>query len=115
MAANQAAQKRNGGPQGFSHRRGRIITSSENQLVYQLISALGDHGFPGELTVRLSYQLYDDNRLETQYQATITRPTPLALTNHSYFNLNGTQSDVRQHALFIDADFYQPVNPKGLP
>ena len=115
LAANQARHQLHGGPQGFSHRRWDIVTASNNRVDYQLISAAGDQGFPGQLTVQLSYQLHDDNRLEMHYQATTTHPTPLALTNHSYFNLNGDQSDIRQHRLFIDADYYQPVDHEGLP
>lgn len=115
LSANQAPHQLHGGPQGFSHRRWKRLAETCQRVDYQLISAAGDQGFPGELTVQVSYQLHEDNRLEINYQATTTRPTPVALTQHSYFNLNGTQSDIRQHRLFIDADNYQPVDREGLP
>ena len=53
------------------------------------ISVDGEQGYPGELTAEVRYQLTDENTLTIGYSAVTTKPTPINLTNHSYFNLAG--------------------------
>ena len=48
-----------------------------------------DNGYPGEVTATISYQLTNDNAVVINYIATTTKPSPVNLTNHSYFNLAG--------------------------
>jgi len=99
-----------GGPKGFGNKlwTSSLVQSKDGPGVrFTLISPDGDQGFPGEMTVSVTYVWTADNRLITDYQATTTRPTVVNLTNHSYYNMAGAGSgDVLKQVLKIDADFY---------
>ncbi|MGM3174794.1 galactose-1-epimerase [Dickeya lacustris] len=115
LHANQGTHQLHGGPQGFHARRWRIVEQQADQVIYQLSSPDGDQGFPGALTAHVHYQLTEQNALEIEYQAVVDKPCPVCLTNHAYFNLDGSISDVRQHRLQLMADYYLPVGSDGIP
>lgn len=92
---------------GLSHATGAELT---------LVSPNGDEGFPGTLTVHVSYILDDSNHLNIHYRASTDRPTILNLTNHSYFNLAGEGSGtVENHVLRVNADHYTPADAASIP
>jgi aldose 1-epimerase len=108
-----------GGPDGFSHRLwvpSRVATADGQGLRFTLVSPDGDQGFPGQMTVSITYHWTDDYRLIADYQATTTKPTVINLTQHSYFNLAGAgNGDVLDHLLQINADFFTFTTPDNLP
>ncbi len=115
LTANQGTHQLHGGPEGFHHRRWRIVRQAGQEVEYNLDSADGDQGYPGNLRVSLLYRLEDDNTLSIHYQASVDRPCPVNLTNHAYFNLDAQHGDARHHRLQINADYYLPVNSEGIP
>lgn len=115
LATNQGPHQLHGGPVGLSHRRWQQVSQTENTLVYRLHSAEGDQGFPGNLDIELTLTLNDDNRLDFSFSAHSDALTPLSLTNHAYFNLDGIQGDIRAHHLALYGSSFQPVDADGLP
>jgi aldose 1-epimerase len=108
-----------GGPDGFAQRlwsAARVTTGEGPGIRFTLLSPDGDQGFPGEMTVSITYHWTDDYRLIADYEATTTKPTVVNLTQHSYFNLAGAgKGDVLEHTLQINADFFTFATPDNLP
>ena len=72
-----------------------------------------DSGHPGDVYVLLKYSLRE-NTLQLEYKAKTTRPTPINLTNHSYFNLSGAPN-LGDHELMIQADEVLELDHNLLP
>lgn len=115
LVQSQGENQLHGGPDGFDKRRWRIVRQNEREVLYTLDSPDGDQGYPGELRATAHYTLSDDNGLVIEYRAQVDKPCPVNLTNHAYFNLDGTQDDVRDHRLQLFASRWLPVNAEGIP
>jgi len=88
----------------------------ERGVVFNYISDDMEEGFPGKMSVTVTYTLTDDDELRIDYEAMTDKPTPINLTNHSYFNLAGAgSSDILSHELTIYADKYTPVDDTLIP
>jgi len=90
--------------------------SHANTVILGLFSPDGDQGFPGDLDVRVTYRLTDDNELKITYDAQPSIPTLVNLTNHVYWNLNGHDAeDVLDLDLQVYAEKYTPTGGTKIP
>ena len=119
LARNEGPHHLHGGAKGFDKvvwHAEPVRASDGEGVVFSHTSPNGDEGYPGTLTARVQYLLTDRNALVVDYEATSDAPTPVSLTQHSYFNLAGAGSgDIRGHELMIDADSYTPVDAGLIP
>jgi aldose 1-epimerase len=109
-----------GGPDAFDLRlwqRRDFEDSCSLGATFHLTSEDGDQGFPGRLTVAVTYRLMrQENRLRIEYKAESDAPTVLNLTNHAFFNLAGAGAEgVSTHLLSIAADDYLETDERMLP
>lgn len=101
---------------GYTHRLWRVAEFDGRRLVLKLTSPDGDAGFPGKLEVEVTYSWNDAGELGIEYRAIGDATTPVNLTNHAYFNLNGEASnDVSGMTLRIAADEFNPVDENLIP
>lgn len=105
-----------GGKEGFNRKFWQADVVDEYSLRLSLLSADGEEGFPANLRVSVVYSLTERNGLKIEYLATADGDTPVSLTNHSYFNLNGEgNGDILGHTLTLCSDEITPVNRDFVP
>jgi aldose 1-epimerase len=119
LAANNGPNALHGGLKGFDKKvwSAELIDSEGNVgVIYSLVSADGDEGYPGTVKAQVTYTLTKNNELTVEYEATTDKATPINLTQHSYFNLAGEgRGDILGHRLTIDADRFTPVDATLIP
>ena len=107
-----------GGNVGFNKKvwDAELFDAAEPSVALSLVSPDGDEGFPGEVSVKVTYTLTADNTLKIHYEGTTDADTVLNMTNHSYFNLNVHDSgSIDGHTLCMSSDFYTPNNDSCIP
>lgn len=117
LQANEGNNTLHSGKYNFSHCRWTVAEQFLQSVVFTLISPEGDQGFPGNITLRVSYTLTDNNEVNIEYYAISDKTTPLNLTNHAYFNLAGesTQRTALEHDLQICASHYLKTDANNIP
>src|SRR4029079_2743801 len=119
LATNNGPNHLHGGVKGFD----KVVWEAEPfdrdgraGSVFANVSPDGDEGYPGALSARVTYTLTPANELIVEYSATSDKPTPINLTQHSYFNLAGAGTgDILNHQLTLDADRFTPVDATLIP
>jgi len=119
LETNNGPNHLHGGEEGFD----QVVWDAESfrkgdrvGVVLRHTSPDGHGGYPGRLDVRVTYTLTPDDALAIDYHATTTKATPVNLTQHSYFNLDGDgDGSILDHDLTIDADRFTPVDSTLIP
>jgi aldose 1-epimerase len=116
LKQNDGKNTLHGGVRGFHTRYFDIEQQDSATLVCRYFSKNSEEGFPGDMTVTVTYSLSNDNALHIDYEAEANQSTVVNLTNHSYFNLSGDPNNtILDHLLFVDADSYTPTNAELIP
>ncbi|WP_151526864.1 aldose epimerase family protein [Serinicoccus kebangsaanensis] len=115
VSVDERGNALHGGVEGFDLREWELVDAAADHVTWGLVSPAGDQGFPGEVRVQVRYRL-SPGEVRLDYSATTTAPTPLNLTHHAYFNLDGESSGtIREHRLQVEADTFIPTRPDQIP
>jgi len=116
LATNNGNNHLHGGDRGFDKVLWQAaVAGDELRLRYR--SRDGEEGYPGNLDAQVVYSLTDDNEIVVRFSAVTDKPTPVNLTQHSYFNLAGVENcgDILGHELLIDADGFVAIDAESIP
>ena len=116
LTINNGPNHLHGGAKGFNAVVWTANQVDDHTLELKYLSKDGEQGYPGNLDVKVTYSLTDNNELKITYEATTDKPTYVNLTHHSFFNLQGeANGNIGNHQLTINAAHYTPVGAGLIP
>lgn len=119
MYINNGPNHLHGGKEGFDKKIWQVLSikdDAEPSIKLFWLSKDGEEGYPGNLSVTVTYTLNKNSELSIRYEAATDKRTILNLTNHTYFNLGGYDSGkIYDHILWLDADTYLPTDETLIP
>ena len=110
-----------GGLRGFSLRVWRCVqeihTEDKVGIILEITSPDGEGGYPGNVTVRATLTLDNNNVWHIGWRAVTDKATPIALTEHAYWNLDGVDAGttILDHLLYVNADQVTTYGPDMIP
>ncbi|NGM66136.1 aldose epimerase family protein [Sphingobacterium sp. SGR-19] len=116
LEKNNGENSLHGGTNGVYNKVWDVEQASDTAITLVYTSPDGEAGYPGTVTIKVTYSLTDEGGLVIDYNGSTDKETVLNLTNHAYFNLNGEgDSTILDHELQIDADAITEVNEALIP
>lgn len=116
IPTNNNGNTLHGGNKGFQDVVWDVEQPDDKTLVFTYRSPDGEEGFPGNLDVKVTYSLTNDRAVKMVYEATTDKATPVNLTNHAFFNLNGEGSGtILDHQVEFYANQFTPVDGDLIP
>ena len=119
LAKNNGENHLHGGLKGFDKVIWDVeveVNKSSASLMLRYTSMDTEEGYPGNLGVKVTYTLTNEDELKVKYEAETDKKTIVNLTQHSYFNLSaGLRKDILGHEITIDADYFLPVDMTLIP
>lgn len=115
LEKNDGENNLHGGTPGYHHVMYEA-EASEDSVTFSRISPDMEQGYPGNLDIRVTYTLTEDNELKIQYDAKSDKDTLCNVTNHSYFNLKGHDGGVvTGHKVWIKANGFTETSDDLIP
>lgn len=116
LTANDGLNCLHGGKEGWQRRIFQVLEFKDQSIIFTLRSLDGEEGFPGNVSLKVSYTLTDNNRIVIVYHAITDQTTVINPTNHTFFNLSGDpRHSAINHILSIRAKAFTPIDDNKLP
>lgn len=115
---NNNANSLHGGNIGFSQKKWEIKNVKEGKnpsITLAYFSPDGEENYPGGLSVEITYMVSEENELIIEYKAISTEDTVVNLTHHSYFNLDGHDSDILEQELIVNSQKMVETTSENIP
>lgn len=116
LPLNSRGQSLHGGLKGVDSVAWGVVESTPSYILFRYVSPHGEEGYPGTLSVEMSYEVTQESEFVIKYRASTDKATVVNFTHHSYFNLRGEgDGDVEGHILQINADKFIPIDAVSIP
>jgi aldose 1-epimerase len=116
LAANDGSNHLHGGLAGYNKRVFDYTIADENSVIFTYFSPDGEEGYPGNLRVSVRFSFSESHELKIEYEAETDADTPVNLTNHAYFNLNGQgNGTILEHILRVNAPEFTEIDGNLIP
>ncbi len=119
LKTNDGKNHLHGGEQGYDKvvwKARDYINKDGANIEFSYNSYDGEEGYPGNVDIKAIYSLTNNDELKIEFTATTDKATPINLTNHNYWNLNGAgNGDILEHELIINANHYLEVYDDLIP
>lgn len=116
LPINNNGQTLHGGLKGLDMVVWNVDAVTKNEIKMSYVSPDGDDGFPGTLTLHMTYTLTPQNEFKLAYEATTDKPTVVNLSHHGLFNLKGEgNGTILDHILTLNASYTTPVDSVLIP
>lgn len=114
LCQNDGRNHLHGGKVGYNERMWTVASAENDTVVLTLDSPDGEEGYPGRVQVKVTYSLDENDAFTIRYEADTDKDTPVNLTNHAYFNLNG-EGSITNHTLTLDCSRFTVVDGECIP
>ncbi|MER2227160.1 MAG: aldose epimerase family protein [Carnobacterium sp.] len=119
LETNDKTNHSHGGNYGLDTKIWTVKTEStenEGHLIFTYKSLHGENGYPGNLSVQVTYTLTESSEWKISYQATTDKTTLFNPTNHVYFNLSGDPTKaINQHVLALTSEYFAELKEDYIP
>lgn len=116
LEKNDGENHLHGSSKGFHRQLWEVESQVRDAITFGYISPHMENGYPGNVLVKVKFQLTRNNELKIEYFADSDHATILNLTNHTYFNLKDAgKSSINQHQLYINSDKFTPIDASLIP
>jgi len=116
LPINNGPNSLHGGVSGFNEKMWKVMAQSRHSITLRYVAKDGEEGYPGNLTVDVTYCMTREGGFKVIYEAATDKPTIATFTQHAYFNLAGEGSGkIHDHMLQVFADEYTPFDDTACP
>lgn len=116
LPINNEPNHLHGGPKGFHNQVWDVKSANDTSIVLNYLSKDGEMGYPGNLSIEVTYSLNSNNELRINYFATTDKSSPVNITNHAFFNMAGDKyGTINNHILMLNADLLTAVDSTLIP
>jgi aldose 1-epimerase len=120
LPINNGPNSLHGGPEGFNNQvfdaNGVVNNKNGESVEMFYLSKDGEMGYPGTLSLKVTFSLSDNNELSLDFEAKTDKATYVNICSHSFFNLAGEgNGDILGHELSINSDKFTPVSEDLIP
>lgn len=118
LTKNHGNHHLHGGVSGFSQQFWKVkkINGGDYPSIkLEYVSHNEEEGFPGMLVAEVTYMLTESNQVIVDFHAYSTEDTVINLTQHTYFNLEGQHTSIKNQEVTIYANAFLDTTAENIP